>query len=431
MRIGIVTETWPPEINGVALTVAGLVHGLVGAGHAVQLVRPRQDADDAELRLEAGIATTLTRGVRLPHYPGLQFGLPAARRLRALWKRERPDAIYVATEGPLGWSALRVARALGIPASTGFHTRFDDFARHYGLGALTPAVFAWLRHVHGLGAATLVPTAELSDFLGSHGFANVVRLPRAVDQTLFDPARRDHALRAQWGVGPRQLAVIHVGRIAPEKNLALAVRCFREIQEIFPDVRYVWVGDGPERARLAIENPDFVFTGIRRGEDLARHFASADLFLFPSLTETFGNVTLEALASGVPTVAFDYGAAHEHLRDACGRAVPFNDEDAFVRAAREVVLDRAGTTARRKAARAAVADLDPHTVTSRFAQLLAQLASDESAGSAPASRAEGQGLRAEKPGGRHSSDLSPQPSALKPEQDLLERIESDLARGPT
>src|SRR6202008_2430315 len=126
-------------------------------------------------------------------------------------------------------------------------------------------------------------------------------------------ARRDEALRASWGAGPRQLVVIHVGRIAPEKNLDLAVRSFRAIQDVAADARFVWVGDGPARAALAAENSDFVFAGVRRGEELARHYASADLFVFPSLTETFGNVTLEALASGVPTVAFDYGAARERV----------------------------------------------------------------------------------------------------------------------
>jgi glycosyltransferase involved in cell wall biosynthesis len=371
MRVGIVSETYSPEINGVALTVAGLAHGLAAAGHAVQLIRPRQPVDAAEAVAENGVATTLVRGVRLPRYPGLQFGLPAARRLRALWRRERPDAIYVATEGPLGWSALRAARALDIPASTGFHTRFDHFARHYGLRALTPLVFGYLRRFHRLGAATFVPTVELAEFLAARGFGKVVRLPRAVDTQLFCPARRDAALRAQWGVAADQLAVIYVGRIAAEKNLPLAVRSFRAIQQIVPGARYIWVGDGPARAALAAQNPDFVFAGVQRDEALARHYASADLFVFPSLTETFGNVTLEALASGVPTVAFDYAAARTHLTDACGRRVAFGDGDAFVDAACDLALhlDRGMRTA----ARAAVAGLDPHSVIESFAEALAAL----------------------------------------------------------
>lgn len=380
MRIAMVSETFPPEINGVALTVAGLAQGLRNAGHEVQIVRPRQTEEDSVGTSDgdasadnAAFDHVLVRGARLPRYPGLQFGLPTARRLRKLWKDNRPDVIYVATEGPLGYSALRAARALGIPASTGFHTRFDDFARHYGFGFLTPVVFAYLRRFHRQAAATLVPTAELRDFLIENKFGNVVLLRRAVDNVLFSPTRRDEALRAQWGLRPGQLALIYVGRIAPEKNLPLAVRAFRQIQKLHPDARYVFVGDGPARAALAAENPDFIFAGIQRGTELARHFASADMFLFPSLTETFGNVTLEALASGLPTVAFDYGAAREHLRADCGRCVPFGNEEAFVSAAIELVREDVTQAAIRARACAAVAELNPATVSASFLKLLGSL----------------------------------------------------------
>jgi glycosyltransferase involved in cell wall biosynthesis len=174
------------------------------------------------------------------------------------------------------------------------------------------------------------------------------------------------------------MAVIYVGRIAAEKNLQLAVRSFRAIQQLNRDARYIWVGDGPARAALAAQNPDFIFTGIQRGEDLARHYASADLFLFPSLTETFGNVTLEALACGVPPVAFDYGAAREHLTAACGRLVAFGDADAFVDAACDFVAypDRNA----RIAACAAVAQLDPRSVTANFVDALAALGAAASSG---------------------------------------------------
>jgi len=366
MRIAIVTETYPPEVNGVALTVAGLARGLRAAGHQVQVVRPRQ----------AGVAartdTVFMRGMPVPFYPGLRMGLPGTRHLRTLWKSEPPEAIYVATEGPLGYSALRAAAALGIPASTGFHTRFDDFARHYGLGLIAPALFGYLRRFHRRSQATLVPTTELRDFLQRAGFGNVQLLRRAVDPALFNPSHRDEALRTHWGLAPGQMAVLHVGRIAPEKNLALAVRAFRAIGELRPDAKFIWIGDGPARATLQAQNPDFVFCGMQHGTALASHYASGDLFLFPSLTETFGNVTLEALASGVPTVAFDYGAAHEHLCDECGRRVPPGDADAFVIAARD--LARSANAAMSHAARNAVASLNPQMVADNLAALLSELA---------------------------------------------------------
>lgn len=378
MRVAIVTETWPPEINGVALTVQSLALGLARLGHAVELLRPRQPEESADAA--AGLEQILLPGASLPRYPGLRFGLPAHGALQRHWSEQRPDALYIATEGPLGHSALAVARRLGVPACTGFHTRFDDFAAHYGLGFLTPAVFAWLRRFHNRAAATLVPTGELAAFLGDCGFSNVRLLRRAVDTALFDPSRRDEALRANWGAAPGDPVVVHVGRLAPEKNLELAVRAFHAIRERLPRAKFVVVGDGPMRAVLAERHPDLVFAGLRRGEDLARHYASGDLFLFPSLTETFGNVTLEALASGVPVVAFDYGAAHEHIHDgSAGSLVARGDEAAFVEAAR-VQSERAAPhvgsadSPSRRAARASVAGLSPTGVATHFAGLLGELA---------------------------------------------------------
>ncbi len=368
MHFAIVTETYPPEVNGVALTVQGLENGLRQRGHAVSVVRPRQAGDAAQ-----GGDTLLVRGASLPRYPGLKFGLPATGRLLAEWKDSPPDAIYVATEGPLGWSALRTARRLGIPAAAGFHTRFDEYMRDYGLGFLQHAALRWMRHFHNRADATLVPTRELEDFLHARGFRHVVRLARAVDAQHFSPLRRDDALRAGWGLAPDDLAVIHVGRIAAEKNLHLAVWAFNAIRSRHPRARFVWVGDGPLRERLARENPHFVFCGVQRGESLARHFASGDLFLFPSRSETFGNVTLEAMASGVPTVAFDYGAAREHLHDGVHGAAVDGDE-AFIAAA----LRLAGSATLRRtmgeAASEAMRALRPEQIAADFDALLAGLA---------------------------------------------------------
>ena len=370
MRYGIVTETYPPEVNGVALTVQGLEQGLRQRGHEVAVVRPRQDGE-----ADPPAETLLVRGAALPRYPGLKFGLPATRLLHAHWRHARPDAIYVATEGPLGWSALRAARRLGIPAATGFHTRFDDYVRSYGAPWLEGTALRWMRHFHNGAQATLVPTRELQGFLQAQRFRNVVQLPRAVDTAAFHPDHRDEALRQAWGLDPHALAVIHVGRVAPEKNLPLAVRAFRELQRVRPEARFVWVGDGPAREALQRENPDFVFTGVQRGEALGRHFASGDLFLFPSRSETFGNVTLEALASSVPVVAFDYGAAREFLRHGVhGTAVALHDDAGFVAAALRLAGDDALRARMRHACRDAVAGLRPARVAEAFDHILQSLA---------------------------------------------------------
>ncbi|KAF1707237.1 glycosyltransferase family 4 protein [Pseudoxanthomonas sacheonensis] len=368
MRYAIVTETYPPEINGVALTVQGLEQGLRARGHEVLLVRPRQQDE-----LRADSDTLLVRGAGLPRYPGLKFGFPATKSLLGLWTANPPDAIYAATEGPLGWSALRAARKLGIPAATGFHTRFDQYMRDYGMPFLESTALRWMRRFHNGGDATLVPTRELAEFLQSQNFKRAVRLARAVDADQFSPDRRDDSLRQSWGVDDSGLAVIYLGRIAPEKNLELAVRAFRELQRSRPDARFVWVGDGPARQKLAQEHPDFIFCGIQRGVEVARHFASADLFLFPSHSETFGNTTLEAMASGVAVVAFDYGAAREHLRHGIDGMAVGNDAD-FISAATRLATDDALRQAMGERARDAMQRLHPEQVAADFDALLAGLA---------------------------------------------------------
>lgn len=368
MRYAIVTETYPPEVNGVALTVQGLEQGLRAAGHQVDLVRPRQATES-----DTEDGTLLVTGAGLPRYPGLRFGLPAPKRLARQWQLQRPDAIYIATEGPLGWSALRTARRLGIPVASGFHTRFDEYLPDYGVAWLQAAALRWMRRFHNQADATLVPTQELQQFLGEQGFDRVRLLARAVDSSQFEPPRRDPALREEWGIDGNGFAAIYVGRIAPEKNLGLAVKAFRRLQQIRPKARFIWVGDGPSREKLAHENPDFIFCGVQRGDALARHFASGDLFLFPSRSETFGNVTLEAMASGVATVAFDYGAAREYLRtDENGMAV--NTDSEFVAAALQLAGDDVLRARLGRNAATAMKRLHPQQVVAEFDALLSELA---------------------------------------------------------
>lgn len=373
LNVVMVTETWPPEINGVALTVAALARGLQIEGHRVRVVRPRQPPG-GEPQAPTEIRELVVPGAQLPRYATLRFGFPARRRLLTEFQRDRPDALYVATEGPLGWSAVSAARALGIPIATGFHTRFDDFVGHYGLGFLRRTAFAYLRHFHNRAHATLVPTEPLRQELLAGGFRDVRILERGVDGDLFHPGRRSAELRAAWGVGDDELALLFVGRIAPEKNLDLVLATLHAIRAAGIKARMVWVGDGPARAGLQLAHPDHVWCGMQRGEALGTHYASADLFLFPSLTETFGNVTLEALAAGLPTLAFAYGAAGRHIEDGVdGCVADFGDSEVYLRRAVWLAQDsllrrRIGHAARAKAERLTTA-----AVSTRFAELLREL----------------------------------------------------------
>lgn len=374
MRIGIVSETYPPEVNGVALTVHTFAAGLAARGHDVDLVRPRQSQPH---HAEPGIDVFEVRGGALPRYPGLRFGLPACRALCQHWSRRRPDAVYVATEGPLGWSAMRAARRMGIPLSSGFHTRFDSYAEHYGVGLLTPLVRGYLRRFHQRAAATLVPTDTLVRELHDMGISNARLLRRAVDTQLFHPTRRDGDLRAAWGVDAATPVVLYVGRIAAEKNLDLAIQTFRAIQQQVPRARYVWVGDGPARAALKAAHPDFIYAGVQRGEALARHYASADLFPFPSLSETFGNVIIEALAAGLPVVAYAEGAAREHLVDGVnGYCIESGNTPAFVDAAVRLASNPALIRYMGRAAHVGMAGLSPDAVIRDFETLLRDMAEE-------------------------------------------------------
>ncbi len=378
MHIAIVSETYPPEINGVALTVRSMVDSLRGR-HRVTVIRPRQGAKDTPAA-DASLIEHLTPSLPMPRYEGLRLGLPAIRRVAKVINESRPDACYIATEGPLGWSALRACRRHGVPVLTGFHTRFDQYMEHYGVGVAERGMAAYQRGFHNRANGTLIPTRELQAGLRKMGYHNVMLLPRAVDTKLFSPSKRSNELRRRWGVPDNGLAVIYVGRLAAEKNMSVAVEAFEAIKARNPRARFILVGDGPERAALQQGHPDYIFCGLQVGEALATHYASADMFMFPSVTETFGNVVLEALASALPVVAYDYAAAAEHLRNGeNGFVVPFNNQDAFVSSAAVLGGLAADLPDLRSGARDSVVHLEPDSVADELVVLFQGFAKEMAA----------------------------------------------------
>lgn len=339
LRIAVVTETYPPEINGVATTCERFVAGHLALGHVVCLVRPRQSPQDGPVS-SYRFQEILVPGLSIPRYPELRMGIPALRVLRAAWTARPPDVVHVVTEGPLGWAAVQVANALGLPVVSDFRTNFDAYTTHYGIGWARRPTLAYLRGLHNRTLATMVPTRNLRDRLAADGFDNLQVIARGVDTDRFRPDARSETLRQSWQAAPRCPVVLHVGRLAPEKNLALLVQAFDAIRQRRSDTRLVIVGDGPDAGPLRARLPQAVFAGVRRGHDLVAHYASADLFLFPSLSETFGNVTMEALASGLPVVAFRHAAAGElieHGHD--GMLADPDRPDAFVAAAGTLIED--------------------------------------------------------------------------------------------
>ena len=317
MRIAYVTDIWPSQRDGVAGLAERRVDWLREHDRAVDLIRPRQHG---EAPGESGGEWRVT-GWTLPALPGLRLAIGLAGALRARFREQRRQIVHVATQGALGRAAVAAAASLGLPLTSDFCSR-------------APVQRRGLRRLHNRCNRTFVPTQALCDQLAQQGFERVERIGRGVDPMLFWPGRRSAALRVAWGAADNALVMLYVGRLAPEKNVELALRAFDAIRYLRPDTRMVVVGDGPQRARLQAQFPAARFVGIQHGEALAAHYASADLCLLPNRAETFGTITLEALASGLALVAFDAGAAAEHVRSDCnGVLVEREDEDGFIAAA--------------------------------------------------------------------------------------------------
>ncbi|SDX25318.1 glycosyltransferase family 4 protein [Marinobacter mobilis] len=374
-HIVVVSETFPPEINGVANTLRHLCQGLLKQGHRISVVRPRQRHESTGNVTSAGQALFtdehLVAGTPLPGYPDLRFGLTRSARLTRLWKRTRPDAIYVATQGPLGVAAVSAARQLGIPVSSGFHTNFHTYSRYYGAGFLEKLLCGYGRWFHNRTAITLVPTRKMQTVVNAMGVHPTGLWSRGVDCNRFNPHKRDDALRASWNVEANDRVVLYVGRLASEKNLQMAATCFERIRNLHPRTRFVLVGDGPLRKRMAERHPDYIFCGMQRGEDLARHYASGDIFLFPSKTDTFGNVVTEAMASGLAVVAYDDAAASEHIsHEGNGMKADLTDDDGFIDAALKLVDQPTLLNRIRAQARLDALDLNWHVQIEQFEQLV-------------------------------------------------------------
>jgi glycosyltransferase involved in cell wall biosynthesis len=297
MRILIATDAWRPQVNGVVHTLEANAQAAKALGAEVVFLNPE------------GFPS-----VGLPSYPGIRLALPGRREIFRRIADIRPDAIHIATEGPIGHFARWYCMTNRRPFTTSFHTRFTDYA-----AARFPVpegwTWAWLRWFHNAGRGTMVSTASLAEELRLQGFRTILRWPRGVDSRLFHPDRAGD-------LGLPRPVFLAVGRLAVEKN----VEAFLALD--LPGSKVV-VGDGPAREALARRFPDATFLGTRRGAELASIYAAADVFVFPSRTDTFGLVLLEALASGLPVAGFPVAATHdvvgtapvaaldEDLRSAC------------------------------------------------------------------------------------------------------------------
>jgi phosphatidylinositol alpha 1,6-mannosyltransferase len=290
MRVAIVTESFLPQVNGVANTVRHVVEELVAAGHEALVVAPGPGPAQHE-----GVPVVRVRSVGLPGYRSFPIGLPDAAVARGL-DRFGPDLVHLASPIALGVVGLRAARRLGVPTLAVYQTDVRGFARQYGVRA-DPLVGRWLRHLHSRVDRTLVPSMASMDELSALGVRNLHLWGRGIALDLFAPERRSHELSARWTGGAR-LAVGYVGRLAHEKQ----VHRLAALADL-PQTQLVVIGDGPARAELERRLPGAVFTGMLRGATLATAFASLDVFVHTGDSETFCQTVQEAQASGVPVVA--------------------------------------------------------------------------------------------------------------------------------
>lgn len=329
--IEVVTDTYAPDINGVALSLGRLYTRLRDRGHRVEIVRSGVAEDARE---------TTVFSCPLPGYAQIKVGLPWPGQLRRRWEKNRPDLVYIAIESPLGLSAASAARKLGLPVIGGFHTNFAEYMGQYGARRIGALVWIYQKWFHERLHRTLVPSPDVMRKLSAAGFSKVSVLGRGVDSGLFSPTKRSAEFRRGIGaMDDKQPVAIVVGRISPEKNIELAIRAFAKMKAACPGMICMVVGDGPLLPKLKQDFPDILFPGFLTGEALATCYASADLMLFPSETETFGNVLVEGMASGLAVLAYDYAAAHWHGIDGVNLLkVESGDEEAFLGAA-EKLLD--------------------------------------------------------------------------------------------
>ncbi len=366
MNIAIVTETFPPEVNGVAMTFGLIARELGRRGHRVTVYRPHRHDLPAQSPT-AEFTEVAMRGMPIPGYPLLRLGLPARGRLLREWQQARPDLVHVVTEGPLGASAITAAQRLGVPVTSSFHTNFHAYTGNYGFPPLRRIVLAWLRHVHNRTRLTFAPTHELCDELVSQGFRNLAVLSRGVDVAQFNPARRSRELRASWGADDITPVVLHVGRMAPEKNYGLVFRAFDAMRAVNPRCRFILAGEGPLKAQLRREHPECIFAGFFSRQEIGRHYASADIYIHASLTETFGNVLTEAMASGLAVAGFNYAAARQFICDGeNGLSTPCDQPEALIAAAVRLATDEPLRLRLRQSARAAVEAQSWANVIGRF-----------------------------------------------------------------
>jgi glycosyltransferase involved in cell wall biosynthesis len=356
VKIALVSDTYTPQVNGVTTVLARIVQVLRELGHDAVVVAPRYPghdpgSPDADLRIPSA---------PFPPYPAIRLSLPQFRTVARFLDAFDPDLVHVVTEGPIGLTGRRYAVRRGVPLVTSYHTNFPQYARHYGAGVLEPVVWRWLRWFHGPARLTQTPGEAVRDELVRRGVGRPVVWGRGVDTTHFHPERRSAHWRRWLAGGDDTTIILHVGRLAPEKNLDVLAASWTEAKRALGQrATFVLAGEGPEARRLVAAMSWVRHLGFLDRSRLADLYASADICVLPSHTETCGLVALEAMASGLAVVAADAGGFPESITaNRSGMLVPAHDASRFAAAIVALVANPGQRTEMAVAARAAASARD-------------------------------------------------------------------------
>lgn len=341
MKICLVTDTFYPDVNGVAVVLKNYVDNLIENGHEVVVIRAKTNKEDkakekkkekeADVK-ESKYKEVLVYSVQLPKYDHFRLGIPMPPKIAYVLEKEKFDVIYVATEWFIGGLVMNMARLKGVPVVTAYHTNLEQYMSHYGIGITAKAMSLYLGWFHNQANAVIAHSEESRKYLEKIKVKKPVYvLEHGVDTKLFSITKRNLELREKWGVDDNTPVILYVGRITSEKNMQLFFKVLDELKNKSIKFKAVVVGIGPLEEGLRKKYPEVIFTGAMFGEELAEVYASSDIFLFPSLTETFGNVTVEALASGLFSIGFDTAATNKYVIDEkTGLKIEMNSEKEFI-----------------------------------------------------------------------------------------------------
>ncbi len=337
MRIALVSDTYTPQVNGVTTVLRRIVRGLEAAQHHAAVVAPAYP----QLQADGGERELRVLSLAFPPYPAIRLSLPAPRRVARFLDEFRPDVVHVATEGPLGLLGRHYALRRGLPLVTSFHTNFPYYCRHYGVPVLEAATWRWLTWFHRPARLIHTPGTAARETLHARGLRHAVLWGRGVDTQHFHHGKRNAALRHRLGLAERDTLVLHVGRLAAEKNIEALIQAWSLARAgLGARATFVVAGDGPLSATVTARMPWALRMGFLEADPLATLYASADLCVLPSATETCGLVALEALASGLPVVAADAGGFRDSVAHGFnGVLAPPTDPGAFAAAICALAFD--------------------------------------------------------------------------------------------